>query len=96
MQTKKIHHTTELVKKTNYNNKITEIEGKIPCITGLTTSSALTAVENKIPDVSNLVKKVDYDAKITNIEKKVTNHDHDKYITTSEFNELTTKDLAAN
>ena len=53
----------------------------------------MTAVENKIPDVSNLVKKTDYDAKITDIEKKVTDHDHDKYITTSEFNKLTTKNL---
>ena len=37
--------------------KVTEIEGKIPSISCLTTSSALTAVENKIPYVGNLVKK---------------------------------------
>ena len=46
----------------------------------------------KIPDVSNLVKKkkkTDYDTKIREIEKKVTDHDHDKYITTPEFNKLT-------
>ena len=30
--------------------KITEIESKIPSITGLATSSALTAVENKMPE----------------------------------------------
>ena len=30
---------------------------KKPSISGLATISALTAVENKIPDVSNLVKK---------------------------------------
>ena len=49
----------ELLKKTktNYNTKITETESKIPSITGLVTSSALTAVENKKPDASNLVKK---------------------------------------
>ena len=32
---------------------MTEIEGKIPSITGLATNSALTAVENKIPNVSS-------------------------------------------
>ena len=45
------------LKKTDFNTKVTEIEGKIPSISGLATSSALTAVENKIPDVSILVKK---------------------------------------
>ena len=55
----------------------------------------MTAVENKIPDVSTLFKKTDYDAKISYIEKKVTNHDHDKYITVSEFNKLTTGNFAA-
>ena len=39
------------------NAKITEIEGKIPSITGLAITAVLTAVENKIPNASNLVKK---------------------------------------
>ena len=46
-----------MVKKTDFNTKVTEIEGKIPSITGLATNSELTAVENKIPDVISLVKK---------------------------------------
>ena len=50
-------------KKTDFNSKVTEIEGKIPSITGLATSSAFTAVENKIPDVNSLVKKTDYNTK---------------------------------
>ena len=37
-----------------FNAKVTEIEGKIPSINGLATSSALTAVEDKIPVVSSL------------------------------------------
>ena len=41
-----------------------EIEVKIPSISGLTTSSALTAVENKIPDVTSLVTKTDFDANV--------------------------------
>ena len=47
----------DLVKKTDYNAKITEIESKISSISSLAANFALTAVENKIPDVSSLVKK---------------------------------------
>ena len=32
------------------------------------------------------LKKTDYDAKITEIEKKLSDHNHEKYITTPEFN----------
>ena len=42
---------------TNYNPKITEIEGKIPSISGLATNVALTTVENKILNISSLVEK---------------------------------------
>ena len=83
---KKIPDVSGLVKKTDFNTKISEVEGKIPSISGLATSSALTAVENKIPDVSSLVKKTDYNTKISEIENKVNDHNHDKYITTPEFN----------
>ena len=41
-----------------------------------------------IINVSSLVKKTDYDTKVSEIEKKITDHTHDKYITTSEFNTL--------
>ena len=40
------------------------MESTIPSTTGLATNFALTAVENKIPDVSNLVNKTDYEIKI--------------------------------
>ena len=36
-----------LVKKTDYNTKITEIEGKIPDVSSLATKTALTTVVNK-------------------------------------------------
>ena len=74
-----------LLKKTNYNAKITETEGKIHGFTGLATSAALNAVENKIPDVINLVKEKDYDAKILNIESK--------YLTTDDCNTFTSQAL---
>ena len=68
-----ISDTSGLVKKTDYNTKITVIECKIPSISNFATKTALTAVENKIPSISsisNLVKKkTDCDKKITEIEK---------------------------
>ena len=71
--------------KKDFNTKVTEIEGKIPSINDLATNSEVTAVGNKITDVNSLVKKTDYNTKISDIEKKITDHDHDKYITTPEF-----------
>ena len=64
-------NTNGPVKKTDYNDKTTEIEDKIPSNNCLTTTAELTAVENKIPDVSNLVKNTDYNAKILDIEFKM-------------------------
>ena len=54
----------------------------------MATNSAFAAVENKMPDVSNLVQKTDYDTKINETEYKVSDHNHDKYVTTPEFNNL--------
>ena len=88
---KKIPDTSGLVKKKDYNAKITEIEGKIPSISGLATNTALTAVENKVPNIGSLVKKIDYDVKTT----EIADHNHDKYITTPEFNELILKNFIA-
>ena len=34
------------------------------------------------------LKKKDYNTKITEIDNKLNNHNHDKYIDTSEFNKL--------
>ena len=71
------------------------LEGKIPILIGLATNLALTAVEDKIPNVSNLVKKTDYDTKISDIEKKIADHNHDKHITTQGFNKLTAQNFNA-
>ena len=79
----KIPDASGLVKKTDYNAKIIDIEGKIPDVSNLATKAVLTTVENKMPNVGNSVNKTDY---VTEIENKLNNHNHDKYITTSEFN----------
>ena len=60
-----------MVKKADFNTKVTEIEGKIPDYSSLVTKSALTVVENKIPDVSSLVKKTDFNTNVTEIEGKI-------------------------
>ena len=80
---KKISDVTDFVKKT----KLTELEKKIPDVNSLATKTALSAVENKMPSVS-LVKRTDYDTKISELGKKLTDHNHDKYITTQEFKTL--------
>ena len=75
--------------------KLLKQKVKIPSTNSLATTAALTGVENKMSDVSNLVKKNDYNIKINEVEKKITDHIHDKYITTLEFNKLTAKNFAA-
>ena len=73
-----------------------EVKSEMPNITNTaTTTTGLTAVENKIPNSSNLVKENDYNTKINETERKITDHDHDKYLTTPEFNELTSENFAA-
>ena len=54
---KKNPNTSGLVKKSDYNAKITEIVCKIHSVSGVATIAALTVVENKIPNCSSLVKK---------------------------------------
>ena len=81
---KKIPFAINLVKKA----KLTKLENKIPDVSNLATKTALTTVENKIPSISRLVKKTDYNTKINEIENKLNNRNHDKYITTTEFNKL--------
>ena len=85
----KIPDMSNLVKKT----KLTELENKTADISNLATKTALTIIENKIPSVSNLVIKTDYNTKTTDIENKLNNHNHDKYIDTSELNKLTAADF---
>ena len=42
-----------------------------------------------------MVKQIDYDTKICELEKELTDHKHDKYVTTPEFNKLTAENFAA-
>ena len=42
-----------------------------------------------------LLQKLTMTQKLMKLKRKVTNHTHDKYITTPEFNKLTTENFAA-
>ena len=61
---------SDVIKKTDYNAKITEIENRIPNISNFATKTALTNLSNTVPDISTLFKKIDYDTKIAEIESK--------------------------
>ena len=67
----KIPNTSDLVKKTNYNPKIIEIEGKILDVSSLATKTALTTVENKIPNTNNLVKKQTMTQKLESLKRNL-------------------------
>ena len=82
----KIPHNSDLATNASLNAKINEVKGEIPNITNLATTTDLTAVENKIPNASNLLKKLTITQISENENKIGTDHDHDKYITTQEFN----------
>ena len=67
------------------NAKISEVKNKIPSITNLATTTALTAVVNEITNLSDLVK-TDYNTKISEISNEITTDlDYDKYITSQDL-----------
>ena len=57
----------DLIKETDYNAKITEIENKFPDISNLATKTELATVENKISNVSGLATKT----ALTAVENKI-------------------------
>ena len=77
-----------------YTIYLPKYKNEIPNITDLATNADLNAAEKKMPNVSNLVKVTDYITKINEDEKEITDHNHDKYIATPEFNKLTSENFA--
>ena len=49
----------------------------MPDISSLATKTALTTVENKIPNVSSLTKKTNYNTKISRLDDKINKVDSD-------------------
>ena len=52
------------------NTLINDVKNKIPYITNLATTGSVTAVESKIPNVTNVVKKTDYNTNISELKIK--------------------------
>ena len=70
----KISDITNLATNTTLYAKIIEDEGEIPNMTNLTTTTtttAFTAIENKIPDISNLIKKLTITRKLVKLKVKL-------------------------
>ena len=60
-----------VLKKTDCNAKITEIEGKIPSVSDLAINTGLTTVENKIANISSLVKKTGITQKLLKLKRNL-------------------------
>ena len=54
----------------------------------MATKAALTTAENEMPSVNSLVKKQTITQKLLKLKNKLTDHNHEKYITTPDFNTL--------
>ena len=70
----KISNITNLATNTTLYAKIIEDKGEIPNMTNLTTTTtttAFTAIENKIPDISNLIKKLTITRKLVKLKVKL-------------------------
>ena len=66
-----------LLKKTDHDNKISDFEDKISSITGLATTTALTAVKNAKSDIDEIYSKI---------------NSNNLYITLNDYNKFT-KDI---
>ena len=69
----KISDITNLATNTTLYAKIIEDKGEVPNMTNLTTTTttAFTAIENKIPDISNLMKKLTITRKLVKLKVKL-------------------------
>ena len=89
----------QFVLKANYIIDKSKLEKKIRDTSKLVKktdyNTIITEIENKSPNISNLTKITDFNTKVTKIEKKLTDHNHDEYITTPEFNDLAARVFAA-
>ena len=80
--------------KKNLEQKIRDVDKKMPDTSGLVTTTVLNTefneVEDKIPNTSNLVTTIVLNTKTSELENKFP--DNSKYITTQEFNKILQQD----
>ena len=90
-----IPRITNLATNSALNAKINEVKCEITSITNLVLLLLLLLLLKIKYLMLVISQKTDYNTKINEIEKKITDHDRDKYITTPEFNKLTSGYFAA-
>ena len=84
--------------KTNFNAKVTEIEGKMLDVSSLITktnfNTKIIEIEGKITDVSSLITKTDFDAKLKAISDRVTKNKSKHLLVENELLKLKTFNLS--
>ena len=94
----KIPSVSNLVKKTNYNTKITDIENKLnnhnydKYIDTLEFNELAADVFNVRLAQANLITKTDFDAKLSNLNRKITQNKSKHLHVENELNKLKTFD----
>ena len=96
----KISSFSNLVKKTDYNTKITEIENKVDNLNldkYITTPEFNTLAADAFYARlarANLIAKTDFDAKLTSLNRKITANNTKSLLVENEFNKLKAFDLS--
>ena len=94
----KIPDVTNLVKKTDYNTKVTDIENKLnnhnhdKYIDNSEFNKLAVDVFNGRIAQANLITKTDFDAKLSSLNRKITKNRTDHLLVQNELNKLNTFD----
>ena len=87
-----------MVKKTDFNTKVIEIEDKVLDVSSLITktnfNAKFTEIEGKIPNVSGLVTKADFDLKLKKNSDRVTSNKSEHLLVENELKKLKQFDLS--
>ena len=67
---------------------------KVPNVSSLATTSALTTVENKILDITGLITRTDFDAKLKAISDRVTKNKSKHLLVENELKNIKAPDLS--
>ena len=96
----KITSVSNLVKKTDYNTKITDVENKLnnhnhdKYITTLELNRLDADVFNTRLAQANLIRKVDFDAKLSSLNRKITKNKSKHLLDENKLKKLKTFDLS--
>ena len=69
----KVLNFSGLLESSTLNNKLTELENKIPDVKSFATKAGIISTESKIPHVGNLIAKTKFDTDLKALENKIPN-----------------------